>query len=73
MGALERGIGPGVEDPAAAGTAIIEDGLPEITMGEESLGGLATRTAQPGGMKAIAEGLRAGILIHEIIDREIHR
>jgi hypothetical protein len=42
-------------------------------MGEESRGGLATRTAQPGGMKAIAEGLRAGILIHEIIDREIHR
>jgi hypothetical protein len=73
MGALEGGAGPGIEDPAAAGTPIIEDGLPEITMGVESLGGLATRAAQPGRMKEIEEGLIAGLFIPEMIDREIHR
>jgi len=51
MGALEDGAGPGVEDPATAGTAIIEDGLTEITMSGESLSDVAARAAEPGRMK----------------------
>src|SRR5208337_3171278 len=73
MGTLEDGPGPGVEDPAALGAAIIKDGLTEVTMGVESLGGVAARAAQPRGVEQIEEELVAGIFIHEILDREIHR
>src|SRR5262249_39699974 len=73
MGALEGGAGPGVEDPVAAGTARIEHGRAEIPRGGEARGGLAARAAQPSRMKEIEEELRAGLLIQEILDREIHR
>jgi len=64
MGALEDGPGPGVEDPATSGTAIIEDGLTGIPMGVESLGGVAARAAQPRRVKEIEEELITGIFIH---------
>ena len=66
MGALEHGPGPGVEDPAAVGTAIIEDGRAEIPLGVEALHGVAARAAQPGGVKEVEEELIAGIFIQSV-------
>jgi hypothetical protein len=64
VGALKGGPGPGVEDPAAAGTAIIEDGLTVVAMKGKSLGGLAARAAEPGRMKTIEEELITCNFIH---------
>ena len=73
LSALEDGPGPGIEDPAAPGTAIIEDGLTERAMRVETLGGVTPRAAQPGRMIEIEEELIACVFIHQILDREIHR
>jgi hypothetical protein len=61
---VERGAGPGVEDPPAGSASIVQDGLTVIAMDVEALVGLATGTTKPLGMEQFEEAVIAGGLIH---------
>src|SRR3954454_2306117 len=72
MGALERGPGPGVEDPSTRGAAIVEDRFSIVAVDEEPIPSLAAGTTQAFGMEQVEEEVVTGVLIHKGLDREVH-
>jgi hypothetical protein len=72
MGPLEDGPGPGVEHPAAVAALVLQDRLPVAAVDPQAVR-LATRGAgQPRGMQQLDELAVAGILVHVVLQGEIH-
>jgi hypothetical protein len=61
---LEEGARPGIEDPAAANTLIIEDGFTIKMLDAKTASGLTAGTVQALGMKEVEEELITSIFIH---------
>jgi hypothetical protein len=72
VSALERGSCPGIEDPPTGAATIVEDGFPEIAVDVKTLLSLTPRTTKSLGMEQIKEVVEAGILIHQLVNREVH-
>lgn len=62
----------GVEDAAAGTTAVIQHRFPMPTMNGESFVGLTSRTGQPIRMQQVDQFGVTGILVHEVLNGEIH-
>ena len=62
---LERGPGPGVEDPPARRAAIVEEGFSNVAVDGESVLSVTAGAMQPLGMEQVEEELEAGVLIHK--------
>jgi hypothetical protein len=69
---LECGACPGVEDPPTGAATVVEDGLPDITVDRKILPSLAPRTRESLGMEQVKEIVVASILIHHMLNREVH-
>lgn len=72
VSARQRGAGEGVEDAATGGAAVVEHGGAMATMDVEVVVGLAVRSGQAVGVEQADELVVAGILVHEVDDREVH-
>ena len=69
----QRRAGEGVEDAAAGGAAIVEHRGAVAAVDVGMVVGLATRAGQPVGVEQPDELVIAGVLVHEVDDREVHR
>jgi len=69
---VEFGAGEDVEDPAAAGAAVVEHGGAVAAVHLEPLAGFAPRACQAVGVEDRGEQLVAGVLVHQVDHREIH-
>jgi hypothetical protein len=72
MGLVEGGAGENIEHTAAGVTAVVEDrgAVPPVNL--QGVAGLTARAGQAVGVEDIDELLVAGILVHELGDREVH-
>ena len=70
--AVERGAGEGVEDPAAMAAAIVEDRGAMSPVDVEVILGAAAWAGEPSGVKPGEEFGIAGVVVHQVQDREIH-
>jgi hypothetical protein len=71
--AFQCGAGEGVEDTAAGGAAVVEDRGAVAAMDVEMIVGLAVRAGQAIGVEQGDELVVAGVLVHEVDQREVHR
>jgi hypothetical protein len=72
LDAVERGVGEGVEDPAAVAAAIVQDRGPTATVHGHAIVAAAPRASQTVGVKPVEQLGVAGVLVHEVGDREVH-
>jgi hypothetical protein len=74
MGPLPGGAGVQIEDPVAALAAVVDDrGVGATTVDVETLTGGAAGAGQTASVEQVHELLVASGLVHQIVDREIHR
>src|SRR3954467_8155941 len=69
---LQVGTGPGVEDPAAVTTLVIQDRLPVAVVDPQVLPLTARGTGQPVGVEYLDEFAVARVLVHGVDQGEIH-
>jgi hypothetical protein len=69
---LQGRPGPGVEDAAAVAALVIEDRVAMAAVDAEAVGGAAAGAGQAAGVEHGEELLVAGVLIHQVGEREIH-
>ena len=72
VGLVEGGAGEGVEHPAAAVAAVVQDRGAVPPVHPQAVAGLTARAGQAVGMEDGDELLVAGIFVHELGDGEIH-
>jgi hypothetical protein len=70
--ALQGGPGPGVEDASAAAALIVQDRGAMAAVDAQAVGGAAAGAGQAAGVEHGEELLVAGVLIHQVGEREIH-
>src|SRR5512135_3543195 len=71
MSPLEHGPRPGIEDASTDSAPIVEDGCSIVAVDEEPVWRLAARTTEPLRVEQVEEEMITGILIHQMVDREI--
>src|SRR3954447_8080661 len=71
-GALERRAGEGVEDATAVATSVVEHGGAVAAVDAHPVGLAAAGAGRPIGMEPGEELLVAGVLVHQLGDREVH-
>jgi hypothetical protein len=71
VGLAEDGLGEGVEDPAAR-AVVVQDRGTGPAVDPKSLATLAARAGQSLGVEDLDKSLVAGLLVHQLGDREIH-
>src|SRR5512147_1261655 len=71
MSPLGHGPRPGLEDASPDSAPIVEDGGSIVAVDEEPVRRPAARTTEPLRVEQIEEEMIAGILIHQMVDREI--
>jgi hypothetical protein len=71
--ALQGGPGPGVEDAAAPTALVVEDRGAVPSVDAEAVGGAAAGAGQPVGVERRDEPGVAGIFVHQVGEREVHR
>ena len=69
---LEGGPGPGVEDAAAAAALVIDHRVAVAAVDAEAVGGAAAGAGQPAGVEHRDELGVAGVLVHQVGEREVH-
>ena len=73
MGALPRGVGEHVEDPAAALATIIDDRvIGTMAVDVEAVASVTAGAGEPLGVEQIEELLATPLLVHEVDNREVH-
>jgi len=73
MGPLPGGVGEHVEDPTAALAAVIDDrGFGTAAVDVEAVAGVTTGTGEARGVEQSEELQVAGLLVHQVNDREVH-
>ena len=71
LGALEQGAGPGVEDAAAAGAAVVEDGA-AVAAVDGVAPPAAAGAAEAIGVQGAHEEVVAGLFVEQVEDGEVH-
>ena len=71
-GAVEGRVGEGVEHPAAVAAAVVQHRGAAAAMDAEMVRGVAARASEPVRVQPADETVIAGLLIHQIGDREVH-
>ena len=69
---LQGGAGPGVEDAAAGRAAVVEDRGAVAAVDPEAVARAAARAGQALGVEQVDELGVAGVLVHQVGDREVH-
>jgi hypothetical protein len=72
VGLVEDRAGEGVEDPAAGRAAVVEHRGAIATVDTQAVVGVATRATQALGMEQLDDPAVAGVLVHQLGDREVH-
>jgi len=72
VGALQGRAGEGVEGPPAGLAAVVEHRGPMAAMHGDPVGLMATWAGQPAGVECLQELGIAGVLVHQLGDREVH-
>jgi hypothetical protein len=73
LGAMQGGLGEGVEDPLAmAAAALVEYRGAVATVDDHAALPVAARAAQPPGVQPLDELGVAGTLVHKLSDRQVH-
>src|SRR5262245_41180495 len=73
MGPLEEGPGPGIEDAAAVAALVIQDRGPVAVVDPEPLPLPAAGAGQSLGVEQLDELAVAGVLVHGVVQGEVHR
>jgi hypothetical protein len=71
LGALQGGAGPGVEDPAAARTAVVEDGVAVGAMDGQAMV-VAVGTGEAAGVQRLNEEVVAGLFVQQFNQGKVH-
>jgi hypothetical protein len=72
MGLLKDRPGEGVEDALAGGAAVVQDRGAVAAVDLQAVVGPAARAGQAVGVEQFDEPLVAGVLVHQVGDREVH-
>jgi hypothetical protein len=72
LGAVQGRPGEGVEDPLAVAAAEVQDRVAAAAMDDHAIRGVTARASEPLGVEPADEAVVAGLLVHQIDDREVH-
>ena len=70
--AVQGRPGEGVEDPLAVPAAEVQDRVAAAAVDDHTVRGVTARAREPVGVQPADETVIAGLLIHQIGDREVH-
>jgi hypothetical protein len=70
--AMQGRAGEGVEDPLAVAAAEVQDRVAAAAMDDHAIRGVTARASDPLGVEPADEAVVAGLLVHQIDDREVH-
>ena len=72
LDAVQGRPGEGVEDPLAVAAAEVQDRVAAAAVDDHAVRGVAARAGEAVGVQPADEPVVAGLLIHQIGDREVH-
>jgi hypothetical protein len=72
LGAVQGRPREGVEDPLAVPAAEVQDRVTATAVDDHAIRGATARASEPIGVQPADEAFVAGLLVHQIGDREVH-